>query len=287
MAALAGLARCYLKSGDVERAEQTLGLVPPDKRETGPVASVRAALDLAKLAGKAGDADKLKAKVEAEPANHQARIDYAMALAAGRPEIGSRGSAAGELPPRSQVERGGGAQAARAAVRRLGSEGPRHARGAAQAVVDFVLVESASGVAVQKFSERYQGPADLPQRIPVFPLRGAILLPRATLPLNIFEPRYLQMVDDVMSTSRVLGMVQPDGGEEESPAGRTVPLRRIGCAGRITGYQELDDGRLMITLTGIARFTLVDEVPLDKAYRICTVSYDKFLGDFRRRRGRG
>ena len=132
-----------------------------------------------------------------------------------------------------------------------------------------------------KFSERYQGPADLPQRIPLFPLRGAILLPRALLPLNIFEPRYLQMVEDVMATSRVLGMVQPDGGEdEESPTGRAVPLRRIGCAGRITGYQELDDGRLLITLTGIARFTLVDEVPLGKAYRICTVSYEKFPGDF-------
>ncbi len=93
VAALAGLARCYLKSGDVERAEQTLGLVPPDKREAGPVASVRAALDLAKLAGKAGDADKLKAKVEAEPANHQARIDYAMALAA----AGKKADAADQL----------------------------------------------------------------------------------------------------------------------------------------------------------------------------------------------
>jgi putative thioredoxin len=93
VAALAGLARCYLKSGDVERAEQTLGLVPPDKRESAPVASVRAALDLAKLAGKAGDADKLKAKVEAEPANHQARIDYAMALAA----AGKKAEAADQL----------------------------------------------------------------------------------------------------------------------------------------------------------------------------------------------
>src|SRR6185295_11781049 len=83
VAALAGLARCYLKSGDAARAEQTLGLVPPDKRDSGPVASVRAALDLAKLAGKAGDTTKLQAKVAAEPANHQARIDYAMALAAG------------------------------------------------------------------------------------------------------------------------------------------------------------------------------------------------------------
>jgi putative thioredoxin len=83
VAALAGLARCYLKSGDAERAEQTIGLVPPDKRDSAAVASVRAALDLAKLAGKAGDAAKLEAKVKAEPANHQARIDYAMALAAG------------------------------------------------------------------------------------------------------------------------------------------------------------------------------------------------------------
>ena len=80
--ALAGLARCYLKSGDVARAEQTLALVPPDKRNAGPVASAQAALDLAKLAGKAGDVGKLKARVEAEPANHQARIDYALALAA-------------------------------------------------------------------------------------------------------------------------------------------------------------------------------------------------------------
>jgi putative thioredoxin len=81
-AALAGLARCYLKSGDVARAEQTLGLVPPDKRDVAAVASVRAALELAKMAGQAGDVAQLKAKVDAEPANHQARIDYAVALAA-------------------------------------------------------------------------------------------------------------------------------------------------------------------------------------------------------------
>ncbi len=81
-AALAGLARCYLKSGDVARAEQTIGLVPPAKRESATVDSVRAALELAKMAAKAGDAGKLQAKVAAEPANHQARIDYAMALAA-------------------------------------------------------------------------------------------------------------------------------------------------------------------------------------------------------------
>ena len=131
-----------------------------------------------------------------------------------------------------------------------------------------------------KISERYRGPADLPQRIPVFPLARAILLPRATLPLNIFESRYLQMLEDVMATSRVLGMVQPEGVDDEEPVARTAPLRRVGCAGRVTGYQELDDGRLLITLTGIARFVLVDEVPLAKPYRICTVSFERFLGDF-------
>jgi len=124
----------------------------------------------------------------------------------------------------------------------------------------------------------------VPQRIPVFPLFRAILLPRATLPLNIFEPRYLQMVDDVMSTSRVLGMVQPaSSGEEEdqeSPASRTAPLRRIGCSGRITSYQELDDGRFLISLSGIARFEVIEEVELAKPYRVCTVSYERFMGDF-------
>jgi Lon protease-like protein len=139
---------------------------------------------------------------------------------------------------------------------------------------------------VRKLSERYRSPADVPQRIPVFPLCRAILLPRATLPLNIFEPRYLQMVDDAMSTSRVLGMVQPTGSgedeeeEHESPVARTAPLRRIGCAGRITSYQELDDGRFLISLSGIARFEVVDEVELAKPYRVCTVSYERFAGDF-------
>jgi Lon protease-like protein len=131
-----------------------------------------------------------------------------------------------------------------------------------------------------KISERYRGPQDLPQRIPVFPLWRAILLPRATLPLNIFEPRYLQMLEDVMATSRVLGMVQPEGVEDDEPVARTAPLRRVGCAGRVTGYQELDDGRLLITLTGVARFAIVDEVPLAKPYRICTVSFERFASDF-------
>jgi Lon protease-like protein len=130
---------------------------------------------------------------------------------------------------------------------------------------------------------RYRRPADLPQRIAVLPLRGVILLPRATLPLNIFEPRYLAMLEDVIAGSRVLGIIQPErcGSDEESPAGKTVPLRRVGCTGRVTAYQELDDNRLMVTLTGIARFEVVNESSTAKPYRICNVSYDRFSEDFR------
>ena len=131
------------------------------------------------------------------------------------------------------------------------------------------------------FAELYRGPADLPQRIPFFPLRGAILLPRARLPLNVFEPRYLAMLDDVMSTSRVLGIVQPVSADsDESPAGKTIGLRRVGCVGRVTAYQELDDGRLAIVLTGIARCTLEGEAASPKPYRICTVDFERFSGDF-------
>jgi Lon protease-like protein len=131
-------------------------------------------------------------------------------------------------------------------------------------------------------TERYTRPADLPARIPVFPLRGAILLPRATLPLNIFEPRYLEMIDDAMSGARVIGILQPilaDDDDQESPLDKAAKLRSVGCAGRVTSYQELDDGRLIITLTGITRFESIGEAETDKPYRIMSVSYDRFASD--------
>jgi Lon protease-like protein len=134
-------------------------------------------------------------------------------------------------------------------------------------------------------AERYRRPADLPPRIPVFPLRGAILLPRSTLPLNVFEPRYLAMLDDVMAGPRIIGIIQPQGGEgkggegRESPEGKSQGLRRVGCAGRVTSYQELDDGRLTIGITGIARFEVVGEAATETPYRIMSVSYDRFASD--------
>lgn len=131
-------------------------------------------------------------------------------------------------------------------------------------------------------TDRYRRPADLPPRIPIFPLRGAILLPRATLPLNIFEPRYLSMFDDTLSGARIVGILQPlvSGDDEpESPIEKTAGLRSVGCAGRVTSYQELDDGRLIITLTGVTRFECVGESETDKPYRIMSVSYDRFASD--------
>lgn len=132
-------------------------------------------------------------------------------------------------------------------------------------------------------AQRYRRPADLPPRIAVFPLRGAILLPRATLPLNVFEPRYLAMIDDVMSGDRVLGVLQPSRADNddgnESPMGKSFGLHRVGCAGRITSYQELDDGRYVITLTGLTRFEIIDEAETGKPYRVMSVSYDRFAQD--------
>ncbi|MCB1526357.1 MAG: LON peptidase substrate-binding domain-containing protein [Hyphomicrobiaceae bacterium] len=135
-------------------------------------------------------------------------------------------------------------------------------------------------------TDRYHGPDDLPRQVPLFPLRGAILLPRATLPLNVFEPRYLQMVDDVLSGKRLIGIIQPDEPVEpantiiESPKGNDSPLKTIGCAGRITGFQELEDGRVMVTLTGIARFRLVNEQISGRPYRTAEVDWSEFSGDF-------
>lgn len=124
----------------------------------------------------------------------------------------------------------------------------------------------------------YKTPEDLPGVIPIFPLAGALLFPRALLPLNIFEPRYLAMVDDAMKGSRVIGMIQPDeskGGAPSAPA-----LFSTGCAGRITQYAESGDGRYLITLEGIARFRVTEEIVVTTAYRQCRVDVSEFRTDF-------
>lgn len=119
--------------------------------------------------------------------------------------------------------------------------------------------------------------SDLPDTIPLFPLPGVLLLPRAKLPLHIFEPRYLAMLESCMATpSRLIGMIQPRG----APAGAAPRLHAIGCAGRLTAMSETEDGRYMITLTGVSRFRLMEEVDPGKTpYRRARVAWAGFGRD--------
>ena len=130
----------------------------------------------------------------------------------------------------------------------------------------------------------YRGPGELPELIPVFPLAGALLLPRGQMPLNIFEPRYLAMVDDAFRDGhRLIGMIQPDvthSHSENKPA-----LFRVGCVGRITQLAESGDGRYILELTGIARFKVVEEVEVLTPYRQCKVDYFSYADDFVARKG--
>ncbi len=120
-------------------------------------------------------------------------------------------------------------------------------------------------------------PDTLPQRFPVFPLSGALLLPNGNLPLNIFEPRYLQMTRDAMQTDRVIGMIQPRDG---AAGGEPPPLYKSGCAGRITSFEETDDGRYLITLTGVARFDVVEELVTVTPYRQVVGAFERWTVDF-------
>jgi Lon protease-like protein len=130
----------------------------------------------------------------------------------------------------------------------------------------------------------YRGPIDLPGTIPVFPLPGALLLPRGQMPLNIFEPRYLAMVDDSLRDGhRLIGMIQPDSAQA-GPAGKP-PLYKIGCAGRITQLAESGDGRYLLELTGVARFRVEEELAVKTAYRQCRVTFAPFADDFIARKG--
>jgi Lon protease-like protein len=121
----------------------------------------------------------------------------------------------------------------------------------------------------------YGKAADLPQVIPVFPLDGALLLPHASRPLNIFEPRYLNMIDDAMAAERIIGMVQTGrGGSRQRPT-----LAPVGCAGRITSFSETPDGRYLITLTGVARFRVGDELSSATPYRQARADFAPFEAD--------
>lgn len=127
------------------------------------------------------------------------------------------------------------------------------------------------------FIDRYKSPADLPKRLPVFPLPGALLLPRADLPLNVFEPRYLQMISNSMAGDRLVGIIQPV--DEAADMMARPKLCVVGCAGRITSYAETPDSRLLITLTGVCRFRIESELVTVTSYRSVEADYEPYSGD--------
>src|SRR5271169_5086480 len=124
-------------------------------------------------------------------------------------------------------------------------------------------------------SER-RGGAALPAILPIFPLTGVLLLPRGRLPLNIFEPRYLAMTRDALAGERLIGMVQPS---DPRVAGDNPAVYQTGCAGRITSFSETDDGRFLITLTGVSRFRIKEELPLLSGYRRVVADWQDFAAD--------
>jgi Lon protease-like protein len=130
-----------------------------------------------------------------------------------------------------------------------------------------------------KLNRTFARPAEMPTTIPLFPLAGALLLPRRPIQLTVFEPRYLEMLDDALSGERLIGVIQPSSAEEETsdPAPELYPL---GCAGRIVQYAEIGDGRCFLTLMGVARFRLTGETPSGHPYRIAVPDYSPFAEDF-------
>jgi hypothetical protein len=115
---------------------------------------------------------------------------------------------------------------------------------------------------------------NLPNKIPVFPLSNFIIFPRTTVPLNIFEPRYIDMIDDAMKSNRIIGVVQPKKSNQNIPM-----LYNIGCAGKITSFNETNDGNYLIVLVGIGRFKIIEELENDKLYRECSISSNDFYND--------
>jgi hypothetical protein len=130
----------------------------------------------------------------------------------------------------------------------------------------------------------YRRPGDLPKTLALFPLSSAIVFPRGALSLNIFEPRYLNMIDDALGAERLIGMIQPVMEEDHTQA---PALAAVGAVGRITTFAETDDGRYLVTLTGVCRFVLEQELKVSTPYRQAIVGYDDFSGDFTQAIGAG
>ncbi len=122
---------------------------------------------------------------------------------------------------------------------------------------------------------------ELPRSVPIFPLSGALLLPFGHRPLNIFEPRYVEMIDDALGGDRLLGLIQPQDASEESPRGRAA-LQSVGCLGRLTHFEENGEGRYFVILEGICRFDLGQELTATTPYRQAVIDTERFADDFER-----
>ena len=285
IAALAGLAKCYVATGAIEQAKQTLAMVPETKRNDAAVKAVQASIDLAEQAQAVGPVTELEQKLAANPLDHQARFDLATALNA----QGMRAEATNQLLDLVKRDRKWNDDGARKQLVQFFEAWG----GADEATVDGRKRLSTILFRRRNLQHRdrqmpinaeYRGPGELPEIIPVFPLPGALLLPRGQMPLNIFEPRYLAMVDDALRDGhRLIGMIQPDSAHSRDEARPT--LFRVGCVGRITQLAESGDGRYILELTGVARFKVIEEVTALTAYRQCKVDFFSYADDFVARKG--
>ena len=222
-------------------------------------------------------------RLEQDPNDHQTRFDLAIALNVARRPRRRRRAAPRDRPPQPRLERGGGAQAARPVLRGLGPQGSRDGAGSAGAcrhcssLRRIEAAKAARRIAIARDgrqSDAIRLPADIPGRIPVFPLSGALLLPSGQMPLNIFEPRYIAMVDGaLMSGDRVIGMIQPALDERRKRAGR-------GSAGSAAWGGSRSSPKPATGATssrsGISRFRVVEEIAAGTPFRQCRVSVEAF-----------
>ena len=124
---------------------------------------------------------------------------------------------------------------------------------------------------------------NLPKKIPVFPLSNFIIFPKTTVPLNIFEPRYIEMVNDSMKSNKLIGMIQPKNSKDKSS--NLIELHKVGCLGKITTFKETEDGRYLIELKGIIRFKITNEIISNKKYRECEISFENYFDDLKNTKG--
>ena len=120
---------------------------------------------------------------------------------------------------------------------------------------------------------------NLPKKIPIFPLSNFIIFPKTTVPLNIFEPRYIDMVNDSMRSNKFIGMVQPKNSKKNDPNENEIKLHNVGCLGKISNFRERKDGRFLIELKGMIRFNIISEIFSKKKYRECEISFENYLDD--------